>query len=173
MTAPPTTPRVRRVGALLLLVLGVMLLLFAVLLPRVANSETTIVEGAAIALPEPGMLGSHATVYLPTQDHQGAGCRLVGQDGQPVPDARLDAGAVAGAEPVTVASAMFYPAFEVSGWPDGGYVECAPGEYALGAISTFGHSTGVIRISVLITGLVCLALAAVARWSARPAVADR
>ncbi|HLS45301.1 MAG TPA: hypothetical protein VK045_07685 [Ornithinicoccus sp.] len=172
MTAPPT-PRVRRVGALLLLVLGVMLLLFAVLLPRVANSETTVVEGAAIALPEPGMLGSHATVYFPTEDLQSAGCRLVDQDGQPVPDATLDPGAVARADPVTVGDATFYPAFEVSGWPDGSYVECAPGEFALGAISTFGQSTGLVRIGVLVTGLVCLALAAVARASARPAGADR
>ena len=151
-------------GAVMLLLLGVVLLPFALLLPRVEPGAATV-EGPPITLPAPGLLGSSVMVYSDVEDadDRDLGCELLDGSGDPVGGVPLNGIAGALADPVEVDGTTFYGAFEASDWPQGGTIECEQdAQFALGDVSLFGGLTELIRSVALGTAGLSLLLGAAA-----------
>ncbi|USQ75093.1 hypothetical protein [Ornithinimicrobium cryptoxanthini] len=157
-------------GAAMLLLLGAVLLPFALLLPRVEPGAATV-EGPPITLPAPGLLGSSVMVYSSAEgaDDRDLGCEVLDESGDPVSGVPLNGIAGALTDPVEVDGTTFYGAFEASGWPEGGTIECAEeAQFALGDVSLFGGLTEVVRavalgaagLSLLLGGVALLVLRA-------------
>lgn len=134
-------------GAVMLLILGVVLLPFALLLSRVEPGAATV-DGPPITPPAPGLLGSTVMVYSSVRgaDQHDLGCELIDGSGDPVSGLPLNSIAGALADPVEVDGTTFYGAFEASDWPKDGTIECDQGtQFALGDVSLFGGLTELVR----------------------------
>ncbi|WP_162802782.1 hypothetical protein [Ornithinimicrobium avium] len=166
----PTRRTVLRLGAVCMIVAGVLLLgvgAWAALSARDAP-ELTVSDGPEVVLPEAGVLGGSVTVYVdgPVEDGPSQlGCEVLRADGDVAQGTRMDAFTHALADPVTVEGATWHPLTEVDLFPAPATLSC-PDELlspaALSAPSTFGGDSLLVAGAALGFAPVGIVIGAVA-----------